>query len=275
MENNNHEVEQEPKPFTEEKTGPKPDEEKSTEQLVDKSKRKKLLIGGAVVVAVVLLAGIGYLGQQVYERNQTSDEVEDTGEVAGVTAAGPVAVVNGVEIARERFDFRYNLEAKSAPSRGLDLNDESTQNFFASQVLENVVTVELLLQQAELAGISVTDEAVAAQYQIVVDTLGGEDIFNEQLANDNITPADLLNDIREQLIIENFVSYYSESVGIEVTEEEITQAYEDASLTSEDLPPQETVSEQIKSQMLQQRGVEAVNQLLESVKETSDIELLL
>lgn len=239
---------------------------------------KKLLII-IVVVVVVIIAAIAYFGQQIYERIQSDEtpivEEEVVGEVAGEEATGPVAVVNGVEITRERYEFRYNLEAKDAPNRGLDLNDSNTRDFFASQVLDNIVTVELLLQQAKQAGINTTDDAVNGQYQIVVNTLGGEEALNQQLANDNITPEGLRNDIREQLIIENFVNVYSESVGIEITDEEVAEAYDNASTTSEDLPPLEDVAEQIKDQLYQQRSVEAVNQLLESMKEESDIQLLL
>lgn len=268
MDNNNDEVQEQ----VAVETPGQPAGEQQPKQPAKKKLNKKFLIG-SIVVVVVLLGGIAYVGQQIYERGQESNSADIPGEVAGAEVMGPVAVVNGNEITRERFDFRYNLEAKGAATRGLDLNDTNTQDFFARQVLDNVVTVELLLQQAQRVGISTTDEAINTQYQTVVDTLGGEELFTQQLAQDNLTAEGLRNDIREQLIIENFVNYYSEQAGVQVSDEEIQAAYDNAALTNDTLPPLETISEQIGSQLLQQRNVEAVNQLLESIKGDSDIQL--
>lgn len=229
---------------------------------------KGFIVGGIIVIAL-LLGGIGYLG---YELLSGSDET--AGEVAG-EATGPVALVNGEEISRERFNFRYSLEAKNAPAQGLDLSDQNTENLLRQRVLDNLVTVELLLQEADKQNVTVEDQQIDDQFQILADNNGGTEALLALLSTDGITEQELKNDIREQFKIEQFVENYSETLGIEVTDDEIEAAYENAKQFSDALPPLESVSEQIRQQLMRDKSVSAVNQLLESLKAESDIQLLL
>ncbi|MFZ5816469.1 MAG: peptidylprolyl isomerase [Bacillota bacterium] len=91
-----------------------------------------------------------------------------------------VATVNGQKITRDQF---YDRMAATA----------------GAQTLESLIRERLIDQAAEQAGVTVTDAEVDEQIARLRERLGGEQALRQALAQNNMTLAQLLHQVRLQL----------------------------------------------------------------------------
>ncbi len=136
-----------------------------------------------------------------------SGETEMTSDV--------IVTVNGEEIYTSELDAQWGalpLETKMTITR--------------TDVLDRMVEERLLLQQAKLANISVTDEEVEIFVNEQLMTLGiTPEVFVEYLKAQNITLEEVSEIYKQQLII---IKLFDEKIGanITVTQEEVDEYYE-------------------------------------------------
>lgn len=113
-----------------------------------------------------------------------------------------VAVVNGQSITREEF---YNRLEELA----------------GEQVLDQIITEMLIAQAEQSRGVPVSDEEVQAELDRIIENIGSEEEFQEELSRYGITLERLLYEIRLDLILTKLSRQ-----GVEISDEEIKEFFE-------------------------------------------------
>lgn len=131
------------------------------------------------------------------------------------------------------------------------LNDALMQQYGA-EVLESLMTNEIIKQEAKAQKVEVTEEDLSAEYQVYAEYYGGEEALLESLATYNMTKDDILNDIKIYLLTVQLLKKE-----ITLTDEEILAYYEEnkTSFTTDDGEQLsfEDVKEDVEAALLEER----------------------
>ncbi len=240
----------------------------------------------AVLLLIVALAlpGCGSADLEEEAVEETGDEVEKADEYAGdeeLEKDAVVAVVNGESILREEFDEMLNMRLERHEMQEVEEDVEGTeemQEMLEQQVLDELIAREVLLQNAEAAGIVSDDETVQEEYQQIKAQFEEEE-FKEALEAQNMTSEELKENIAFQHVVQGFVDEkIEERLGeeaYEISEDELQAAYDQYSLQMDDLPDFEEMKPQLEEMLVQEKQQEFTTQLINELVAESDIEILL
>ncbi len=144
-----------------------------------------------------------------------------------------VAEVNGEEITKEELLAMEEQEKQQMAMMGMDPDGAEAEQMMEEmrpEILENLVLLSLLEQQAEKEGVTVEEEDVEEYYQQFVEQAGGEEAFNQQLEQSGITEDELKKDIADQLptelYLEKYIDENFDEDELDITEEELRELYE-------------------------------------------------
>lgn len=223
-----------------------------------------LAIGSIAVIAVIAFAIFGDL--KGLEHIQNGEEV-----------TGAVAMVNGEEITGSEFNTRIEQTEVLLEQQGqsAQLEDPTVRTQLEQQILDQMITEALFLQDAEEQGITVTTEEVDQQVAALVEQIGGQESFDAEIDRQGITEESLRSDIEEQLITQKYLEANIDISSIEITEAEISAFYDEVAAQQEGVPPLAEVEEQIRQQLIQQEQVELVNAYAQQLRADAEIEVLL
>lgn len=93
---------------------------------------------------------------------------------------------------------------------------------YGSQVLDSMITEKIVELEAKKAKISVTDEDVQKELDKMIEQVGGEEMFNYQLAYSGYTMDQMKEELKNYLTIVKILE-----PKIEITDEEINSYFED------------------------------------------------
>lgn len=129
---------------------------------------------------------------------------------AGCAEEVAVARVNGVEIGLLRLE-RYFSEYLDAQGRALgSIRNPTLYKRLRDQALDELIDKELLWQEAQRQGISVSDEQVGAQVGQVEAAFGSPAIFERKLAQAGFTRAEYADYTRHELAAQQVYAQLSE-----------------------------------------------------------------
>lgn len=134
---------------------------------------------------------------------------------------GVEAVVDGTVITKSEVDKAYEVEALKEKEAG-----RKPSPGLRKEVLKTLVDRTLLLEEARKFGIGqVTDQDVNKAYEKVRAGFPSEEAFKEALKKEEITPDELKENLRDQLLsasfVENRIKFF-----VRVTIEDEQQYYE-------------------------------------------------
>lgn len=210
------------------------------------------------LIIILLLAVAGFVGYRLMN-----------GEAGGV-----VATVDDTEITQEMLDAR--VSQVGGVQQGESEGSAEEKQALQQSVLDQMVVETLLLNDAVSQGITVSDEEVSEQYNQVVQQLDLEDAaFEELLASQGLTVESLRQSLRDQLILETYLSRIAEDRGITVSDEEVRQIYDEQIGDQESEIPFESVESQIRQQLEQQKLSEVMPDIIAELREQADIEVFI
>ena len=159
-----------------------------------------------------------------------------------------VAKVNGQYISRSSY-------IKAMESQG------------GQQILDNLITEKLILQQAEQEGVFIPAATIETEISNIQDNLTaqGQDLETALLAQ-GMTQADLEYQINLQKLVETMSQQ-----GSSVTQEDIDQFIEENDLQPESYDSQEEMESVARDQLMQQRSQTAVQTWLADLRAQADI----
>ena len=224
--------------------------------------KNKLMLYATIAIVLLLALGAGYLFM-------TGALVTDG---TGITEEnGPVAIVNGEEISRRAYDNATAQFTSIAEAQGANLSEAE----IATQVLNSLINNRLLVQEARESGASATDAEIQTEYDLVVQNSGGADSFNAQLASLGITEAEVRSELAEQLAVNKFLLSTVTTANATATEEEVTAFYESLTAANAEVPALEEIRPQIEEQILVQKQQQEVTELVESLRASATVEILI
>ena len=201
----------------------------------------------ALVLSLITMLGVAYAQEtQIAEENPAVIEVGET------------------SITLEEFNERFGLAARSLANRqGLPYNEETRALFdeLRPAYLEQLATEQVLLQEAETRGISVTDEELDARLEEIRANYESDEAFNQFLSETGFEDeAEFREFVREQETIQRTIEQLGQEV--EVSDEDIQSYYDE---NQEQIgQPLDQVRDQVRAQVERERLNERFAELREA-----------
>lgn len=133
------------------------------------------MTGAVLVSSLILLTGckrgVPTPGADLAPEAGQTDGQAAEGSEGAAAAQNVAATVNGQPIPLDEYDREMARFMAGRAALNLEVADESS---FRQQVLEMMIDNELLVQEAERRGITVSDEEVEAEIQDAIDEVGQE-----------------------------------------------------------------------------------------------------
>jgi len=217
----------------------------------------------AAVAVFVILVGVGY-----FAFGRSSEKV--------AVNADNVATVNGVAILKTAYDTQLASAIASIQLQGGDVTSAESLAQIKAQVLNDLISNELVNQGIASDGIKTTPEEIEAQYQAVLTQAGSVDGLKAELVKAGMTEAQLRENIARQLAVQAYLLKNVDTASITVSDEEIAQFYTDYSKAQKDagqtVPALKDLKEQIKQQLISNKQQALVTSFIESLRINAKIE---
>ncbi len=125
----------------------------------------------------------------------------------------------------EEYKIKYKEQAGEEWETKLK-DDKQFNERLEELVLEQIILEKVLMDEANSANINVTEEEVNTEFEKVKKNYTAED-FDEFLLKNNFTEETYKNDVKNQLLITNFLRSKAEGImQIEPTEKELKDLYD-------------------------------------------------
>ncbi len=184
----------------------------------------------------------------------------------------PVALVNGQPISQEALTFQYEQVKLSYLQMGLEI-DEETEAQIKLHVLDQLVNSTLITQAAVEDGFEATEDEIQAQLNLFIEEYGTEEEFIEVLEMNEFTLASFSEEIKSQLTINKYLEHKIETPVVSTTE--VEERYEQYKEQSEDMPELDEIYAQIEEEIKREKNQESVGELVDQLKATSEISILI
>ncbi len=124
---------------------------------------------------------------------------------AGKPAVGDkAAVVNGSVITQEELDREVNLVRQRFANMGRPMGEVQLLAI-RGQVLETLISRELLYQEGQKKGIKIKEERLEAEYEGLKNRFPSEEQFKSRLSSMKISEADVKSQIERGLLIQELI----------------------------------------------------------------------
>jgi parvulin-like peptidyl-prolyl isomerase len=187
---------------------------------------------------------------------------------------GAVATVNGEEISRGDFD---DLKSQTLAQQGVDgaSLDEEAQSQLDTQLIDRLVTRELLRQAIRVSGVVASQEDIDAEIRAVTAQFGGDEAFGKILATEGLSEEEFRIQVSMDLAIQAYLEQELNLSAVVATDEEIEKAYAEAVAQDENVPPLEDVRIQVEQLVIQQKQESLFDIRIADLRAEADIEVLL
>ena len=187
---------------------------------------------------------------------------------------GTVALVNGVAINQIEFQNSVKNVTEAYVQQGLDIEDPATKDVINSEAVKRLINTELLLQAASKAGYTADDARVEEQVEVLTKEFGGKEALMSRLAELQIDERMLHNDVREQIIVSNYLEKETAVGSITVNDEEVAIFYENLKTQyGEQLPPLEDIRTQVEADIRVQKQQGVLSEILADLRAAAEVEV--
>lgn len=200
-----------------------------------------------------------------------TEEVEEhpTFDITEAEKVDPEEVVmhlNDVEVLGDRYNLAYLQIKVQLFQYGQDVSDLEDIKELA---LEALIEQEVLLQDATEKGIEVSEADVEDEIDLIkTESLDSFEAFLETYKFDEDSYKMMLS---FAMLYDKYVK--DQFPDIDVSEEEITEAYEELKSENADLADLEEIKDSLRAGLIQQKENEKVQERLDSLKDQADIEV--
>jgi peptidyl-prolyl cis-trans isomerase C len=200
--------------------------------------RRPILVKTSIFTKLLILLCIAIFAISVTAVSAYAAEEEKTPEAAKTLQAAqapqqksrlidinPAARVNGVAISRAKLDKGYNSRIQQ---KGMDtgmITNPRRYKKVQQEVLDGLITRELLWQAAQKKNFIAKDEDVQKTLSSVKSRFPSEDDFKLRLAQSDLTESEYAEFLRRQLSVKELVQK-DIAQGISVSDDEIHRYYE-------------------------------------------------
>ena len=251
------------------------------------------LLGLAMSVSVVALAACGSQGDEAKPKESSAAAEQSPGADSAQDQQGQqgkpntkdipkvVAEVNGEKILKDDFvplfETQYQQMQMQAQQSGQPVDEKGLKK----QTVENLVSTEVLVQEADKRNIDVSDKDIdKGLKESAKSGQMSEKDFLKAMKDQGMDEENVRSELKNQLKIEGLVE--DEYGEFEVSGEEIGQAYEQAKSQQEqmaqqggqgqqEMPPIEDMRPQPKEQVKNQKSQEATQKFAKKLRKQADV----
>lgn len=236
-----------------------------------------------VIIAVLILGGVGLVwflmsndptlnGSDVGVSGTEGQNSQGSENPLSVTA-DPVATVNGEEISNASFN---NQQAQLISGQGVDPTTlgVDAQTAIRSQVLDSLISQELLKQAAADADVRAPETEVDAQVDAIKGQFQDEALYEQALTEEGLTEAELRAQLSVNLSIRPYLEQALGLASVTATEEEINRVYEEAA-AQQDLAPLEEIRNEVEQLAIQQKQQLLIDQHIAELRGAADVEIFI
>lgn len=248
------------------------------------------LLGLAMSVSVVALAACGSQGDEAKPKESSAAAEQSPGADSAQDQQGKpntkdipkvVAEVNGEKILKDDFvplfETQYQQMQMQAQQSGQPVDEKDLKK----QTVENLVSTEVLVQEADKRKIDVSDKDIdKGLKESAKSGQMSEKDFLKAMKDQGMDEENVRSELKNQLKIEGLVE--DEYGEFEVSGEEIGQAYEQAKSQQEqmaqqggqgqqEMPPIEDMRPQLKEQVKNQKSQEATQKYAKKLRKQADV----
>jgi len=189
-----------------------------------------------------------------------------------------VATVNGEDITADDLLENEQFLIDNYEMAGLSI--EGNEEEIRESALNQIINTRIIVQNAINENLAPSDEELDEEYETFVaelkqhyDTDDVDEIFSQFDTNE----AEVKEDLRTDITIQNYID---KNITVDdVSDEELQQAYDEyeeyLKSIEEEVPPFEDVSELLKQQVVNDKQTQAERELIERLRENSEIEVMI
>ncbi len=255
--------------------------------------RIRAVLGLVTAAALLSLSACGAgSGSDDADTSSTTSEspTESADAAAGAEAdAGPqpdlegipdvVAEVNGEEVTKDEFIPIYESQFAQAAAQAETTGQAPDEDALKQQTIDDLVSTELLAQEADARGIEVSDDAVDAELEDLAaqnQLSSGEELLAAVEAQ-GVSPEQARDQVETQLMVEQLAA--DEDGSLEPTEKELRTLYaqvkEQAAQSggAQQIPPFAQARTQLVEQATSQKIGEIAGALVEDLRKDAEIRI--
>ena len=216
----------------------------------------------------------------------SADPSADASAGASTDAAEPdlegipdvVAEVNGEEVTKDEFVPVYRASFQQAAAQAQMGGEAPDEEALQKQAVDDLVDTELLAQEADSRGISVSDEDVDAELQTLAEQnqMGSAEELLKAVEEQGLSEDQARAQVETQVMVEQLVD--DEDGPIEPSEKELRTLYAQAKKQQaqsgqkgQSIPPFAQVRDQIAEQATAEQVGKVAQSLVEDLRKGADI----
>src|SRR5918994_509368 len=189
-----------------------------------------------------------------------------------------VAEVNGEEVTKEEFTPIYEAAFQQAAMQAQMSGEAPDEEALKKQTVDDLVDTELLVQEADARGLSVSDEDIDAELSDLAqqNQMGSAEELLAAVEKQGITEEQARSQVETQVLVEQLVT--DEDGSAEPTEKELRAMYAQAKQqqaqagqAGQKIPPFAEVRDQIEEQARSQQVGEVAQALVDGLRKDADI----
>jgi FKBP-type peptidyl-prolyl cis-trans isomerase (trigger factor) len=228
----------------------------------------------AVALVVVTLIGVGGI---IWWSGKGQSLLESAGTSATQDAAAIVATIHGGEttVTRAQLDAQIQDLAKNPQIQVPPASETETRGKFENLVLDQLIGGMLLFEEAQKQGFTADDAAVDAELATITAQYKTPEEFEKALTDANLTKDALRENIRHNLITNQYYDKIIAEHPVTVSEEQIRAFYDaevapkNATLVFDD------IKNQIKTQLEQEKTQEVLKGVIDGLRQSADVKVLI
>lgn len=250
------------------------------------TKRTRTALGLVAAAALLTLAACGNEGDDpasAASSDEPTSQESTSGQPEPALDDVPdvVAEVNGEQVTKEEFVAVYEAQLQQASTQAQMGGQQPDEEALKKQTAENLVDTELLAQEAESRGLTVTDQDVDDELADVAkqNQMSSADELLAALEKQGTSEDQARSQLETQLVIEQLVD--DEAGPVKPTERELRTLYTRAKKQQEQMaqqggqqqavPPFEKVRSQLEEQATQEQVGKVAQKLVDELRQDADI----
>lgn len=208
------------------------------------------------------------------ESPSASADAGDGPDLSGIPDV--VAEVNGEEVTKEEFVPLYRAAFQQAAAQAQTSGQAPDEEQIKQQTADDLVSTELLAQEAESRGIEVSDDDVDAELEDLAqqNQMGSADELLAAIEENGMSEEQARDQVETQVLVEQLVE--DEGGSAAPTEKDLRAIYAQAKQQAagqqgQQIPPYAQVRDQIAEQARSEQVGKVAQSLLEDLREDADI----
>lgn len=235
---------------------------------------KKMLLGTALAAALFAVAACGDSddGGDTPTEEETATEQQQLPEPDVEDVPDVVATVNGNDIPKDEFVSIYEGQFQQMAQQAQMTGQEVDQDQLKQQTVDGMVDTELLTQEADERGFSVSEKDINDTLADLAEQngMGSADEFMGALKEQGMEEPEVKSRVEIQVKIEQLIA--DEAGDIQPSDKELKELYDtQKEQMGETAPPFAEMKPQLEEQAKAQKESEVAQTLVGDLRENADI----